>query len=355
MQFKLDDTIFEDEIIQDYESEDPCEIFPFKNEQNPEDDLTIHNHLNQLDFNQNLFLESKDEKKDFTLFNDKDDIKDDNETFNSIKKHFPFTYSLEPISEEQEEENKIKEDQLRFGLEPNQNPALQSFQLSELNEELKLFDESLEKKFSSKYETKPIFKHNRLNTKRRRKIMGDNMRKRIKSDFCKGIKQKLNYILKDKNIDQFLDFPQTIVTDVTKERNKNNLGMTLEEVLSGGDYNSRIINKKRKKKESDSKIPLWFLVRRYIEIKETEKIMKNNKEILNILNQSQNESINILLKKNMEIIYEEYLNSKRFEKSIEGLKEKGNYYSYIYDYIEIAKKFVVFCNNENDANEDEED
>jgi hypothetical protein len=242
MQFILDDTIFEDEIIQDYESEDPCEIFPFKNEQNPEDDLTIHNHLNQLDFNQNPFLESKDEKNDFTLFNYKDDIKDDKETFNSIKKHFPFTYSLEPIPEEQEEENNIKEDQLRFGLEPNQNPALQSFQLSELNEELKLFDESLEKKFSSKYETKPIFKQNRLNTKRRRKIMGDNMRKRIKSDFCKGIKQKLNYILKDKNIDQFFDFPQTIVTDVTKERNKNNLGMTLEEMISGGDYNSRIIN-----------------------------------------------------------------------------------------------------------------
>ena len=48
--------------------------------------------------------------------------------------------------------------------------------------------------------------------------------------------------------------------------------------------------------------------------------MKKNKEILNILNQNQNEKINIFLKKNVEIIYEEYLNSKRFEESIEGLK-----------------------------------
>ena len=83
--------------------------------------------------------------------------------------------------------------------------------------------------------------------------------------------------------------------------------------------------------------------------------MKKNKEILNILNQNQNEQINIFLKKNVEIIYEEYLNSKRFEESIEGLQEKGNYYSYIYEYIDIAKKFVDFCNSQKDVNEDEED
>ena len=246
MQCILDNSIFEEEIYPEDESENPYEIISLNNEQNPENDLIRPNYFNKFNLHEISFLEYKDDKKDFNLFNLKDDIKGDNEPFNGIKKQFPFTYSKEPASKEEEEDNKIKEDELRFGLGPSQLPQKQSFRRAEFNNELKIFNESLEKKFSSKYKKDPIFKQNGLYIKRRRKRMGDNIRKRIKSDFCKGIKKKLNNILKDQNIDQFFDFPQSIVTDVTKERNKNNFDMTLEEMLSGGDYNSRIINKKRK-------------------------------------------------------------------------------------------------------------
>ena len=354
MQCILDNTIFEDDIFQENESEDPNEIIPQNNEQNPEENLTKHNYFSQLNLKEIPFLEYKGEKDEFTLFNYKGDIKVDDESSIEIQKNFPFEYPEEPNSKEKEEENNINEDELRFGLGPAHPFPQQPLQMLELKIEMKLFDESLEKEFSSKYEKKPIFKQNRLSTKRRRKLMGDNMRKRIKSDFCKGIKKELNKIIKDNNIAQFFDFPQSIITDVTKERNKNNLGMTLEELLSSGDYNSRIITKKRKK-DINSKFPLWNLTRRYIEVKETERIQKNNKELLNILEQNQNEQINVFLKKKMEKLYEEYLNSKRFEESIEGLIKEGNYYDYIYEYIEIAKAFVFFCKNKKIVDEDEED
>ena len=151
MQCILDNSIFEEEIYPEDESENPYEIISLNNEQNPENDLIRPNYFNKFNLHEISFLEYKDDKKDFNLFNLKDDIKGDNEPFNGIKKQFPFTYSKEPASKEEEEDNKIKEDELRFGLGPSQLPQKQSFRRAEFNNELKIFNESLEKEFSSKY------------------------------------------------------------------------------------------------------------------------------------------------------------------------------------------------------------
>ena len=44
----------------------------------------------------------------------------------------------------------------------------------------------------------------------------------------------------------------------------------------------------------------------------------------------------------MEVIYQEYLKSDEYENSIKRLKEEGNYYDYIHDYVQTAENLLSF-------------
>ena len=65
-----------------------------------------------------------------------------------------------------------------------------------------------------------------------RKYMKDDMRKRIKSNFYKQLKRKLNDKLREINIfNQNFAFSQSIIINVAKIENKKNLDMSLKEIL----------------------------------------------------------------------------------------------------------------------------
>jgi len=353
----LGKSIFCEEIfLIDNESEKPNEIIIANNEQKLENELKEedkHYNFNKAELDEVSFVEYKLDQKYFTFSNLKDNFKDEDEIFNEVKKIFPTSESSESIQKKDERQEEIKQDEHRFGLKSDQFPVLPSLPQTFVNNELKLFDESIKKEFSSKYSDNPIFKPVKLNAKRRRKNMKDNMRKRIKSDYCKVLKNKLNNMLGEYEIESLFDLPQLIVADVSKERNKNNLKMNLEEFLSEGVFINKYYKneKKRKKKDNNSKFFLWKLVRKYLEIKEAKIIQESNKNILDILKNKGNERINLFLNKTMKDIYKEYLNSDHFENSIKDLKNEGNLYDYIHNYIKVAKNYVNFFINGEKVNE----
>ena len=132
--------------------------------------------------------------------------------------------------------------------------------------------------------------------------------------------------------------------------------MDLEEMLTEGVYNTRINEKGRKKTDNNdnNSKSIWKMVIGYFKVKEAEKIQKNNKNLINKLRNDKDDQLITILSMKMEDIYKEYLNSQRFEKSIERSIKKENYY-YVYKYIKVAKNFVSFCKSDTKIGEDVDD
>ena len=80
---------------------------------------------------------------------------------------------------------------------------------------------------------KQIFMNIGANIGKKRKFMKDKIRKRIKSDFYRVIRKNLNSKINSKviNLKKSFDFPQTMITNVSKNHCKKNLNMTLKEIL----------------------------------------------------------------------------------------------------------------------------
>lgn len=261
-------------------------------------------------------------------------------------------------------------------------------------------------RISFRFKKEPIFENVGGKTKinRRRKLMGENKRKKIKSNFFKVLKNKLKQF-KDKKTNKSIfdskncfSFPQSMIIDVGKEENKKILKKTLKNVLY--DENSKanieaqieesaslikkinkiktnfinikdlipLFNRLRKiksivkidkltkridileKKESNVKFDeLNKIIVKLKEIKYTAEnvklIYEDNKALIDKIDKlkEKNEEINKILNKNIQDIYtNDYLYSEEFEKSIEILIKKGNSYDYIHDYIQVAKGVVNY-------------
>ena len=175
--------------------------------------------------------------------------------------------------------------------------------------------------YINKYTNKPIFmKHEKTNIKNR-KYMKDDMRKRIKSNFYKQLKKKLNDKLREINIfNQNFAFSQSMIINVAKIENKKSLDMPLKEIL----------------------------LREY---KNDVRTKEKNKEIINKY-VKKDEPIDNILKIQLKFLYNEYLHSEQFNESINKLSEEENY-DYIHNYIKVAEKFIYFFKKEKiELNED---
>ena len=175
------------------------------------------------------------------------------------------------------------------------------------------------KKNKLRYLQKPIFQTFIPGQKRKRHLMKDLMRKKHKTIACKDLIIILKSKLKDLNINDEFKLPQTMVTNVAKKENEKILDMTLKEILI-----ERYFDKD--KEINDNNIT----------------IEENNKKILNLIEQENDENINEILHMNMSDIYAEFLESAQFQRSIRILDKKDYSYEYIYNYIKVAEKFVKF-------------
>ena len=182
--------------------------------------------------------------------------------------------------------------------------------------------------------------------------MKDIMRKRIKSNLYKEVKIILNSHLRSKKIKEIsilkklFDWPQSIITNVTKKENKCNLRKTLEQMLSNGGLEP--YNKSKKITNPTEK----FLIVEKLESKTKNgisnlNILENNKIIINILRNNNINCFDKTFNMTMEEIYKDYLKSDRFEKSIEELIKEGNNYEYIQNYINAAGDILRYYNDYN--------
>ena len=164
--------------------------------------------------------------------------------------------------------------------------------------------------YINKYTNKPIFmKHEKKNIKNR-KYMKDDMRKRIKSNFYKQLKRKLNDKLREINIfNQNFAFSQSMIINVAKIENKKNLDMSLKEIL-------------------------------LIQYKNDFRTKEKNKDIINKY-VKKDDPIDNILKIQIKFLYNEYLHSEQFNESINKLSEAENF-DYIHNYIKVAEEFIDF-------------
>ena len=165
-----------------------------------------------------------------------------------------------------------------------------------------------------------MLKRKRFHERRPRKENQDNIRKKIKRGFfnCALIK-KLNEKLKGIGSRKYLrKFPQHFVSDVNQTRNKDILGMTLEEIFC--------------KKE-------LYLP----ENKEGLNNFLNNLKVIKSEEVEENEEFRKILNKTIKELYEEYINSDEFKvDEINRLKEKKMKDEYIERYISLARYLIAF-------------
>ena len=168
---------------------------------------------------------------------------------------------------------------------------------------------------------KQIFMNIGANIGKKRKFMKDKIRKRIKSDFYRVIRKNLNSKINSKviNLKKSFDFPQTMITNVSKNHCKKNLNMTLKEIL--------IFYYKTNNQEINS-INLM--------------ISENNKSIILLLENKKIYELENIFSMKIVDLYNEYSKSNQFQESIRELIKEGNCLDYIKKYIEVAEELVNY-------------
>ena len=157
--------------------------------------------------------------------------------------------------------------------------------------------------------------------KESRKEKPDEIRKKIKSRFFKSLKNCINDELNKISFPYEFEFlPQNFISNISKNENKIIINKTLKEII--------LDNKEDNSEKCNNNIKLL----------EHLNLNKNNKEIGKIYN---------IFNQTFQNLFSEYLESKEFKNSIIKLKEEGNYFDYIKDYIDKAKDFVNYFSKSN--------
>jgi hypothetical protein len=160
----------------------------------------------------------------------------------------------------------------------------------------------------------------RFRDKRPRNENQDNIRRKIKRGFFNNaLVKKLNDKLRSNGIIKYFGkFPHLFVNDVNQKKNKQILGMTLQEIFE--------------KKELYS-----------IKDKVTLDNYLHNKDLIQNEEIKENEELNMIMNKTICELYEEYINSDEFKISeINRLKKNKMQDEYITKYVSLAKNLTEF-------------
>lgn len=162
--------------------------------------------------------------------------------------------------------------------------------------------------------------------KKRRKLKSDDIRKKIKTQFHKALKNIINRNLKESNSEELFGFlPQTFIGNISKEFNKKYMNITYKELLcidftkNKEDCINSNINKKQVIKNQN------FL-----------KYLENNPEI------SKKSGFDIIKNKKYRELLQLYFLSEEFENNIIQLKNKKESDEYINDYIYLSQNYINY-------------
>ena len=165
-------------------------------------------------------------------------------------------------------------------------------------------------------------------SKKQRKFKSDDIRKKIKSNCHKIIKNIINENLKKAGSEEFFGFlPQSFLGNVSKIFNKKYMNSTYEDLLS--------IDFSKNQKTGNLQID--------------QKNYNKNINVLNYLEKNPEISKISGFYKIKKMKYKDILNSyflsKEFENTIDMLKNKNETSEYIIEYIFLAKKYINFFSN----------
>ena len=184
----------------------------------------------------------------------------------------------------------------------------------------KIIDESLN-------EMSQLYKEKMKKSKKRkkRKENKDNIIKKIKNKFFKSLKNIINQKLKEAGSKKkFGFFPQSLISDLTKEENIALFNLDLEDIYSGNFYYKKSDKKSEKNLKEKNKKVLEYLAK--------------NKTI------SEKSCFNLFKNMKLSEIYKQYLNSEEFGNAIISLNQEKK--KYIKSYIINAYDFLnIFKNN----------
>ena len=196
-------------------------------------------------------------------------------------------------------------------------PKIEKIEENNNSKDISLFTLGDKKDIAKKYSLKPLFKVCKIvnkKNKKTRKYDRDNMFKKVRQAIYSRLKKIFRYKLKKLLSTNFNQNSKKI-------NNKKYLKMKLKELLK------HIYIENIKKKTKNNK---------YILTKEDEKFLAYIEKDFN------DEKLKPILNMKMEDIYKEFFKSQEYQDLIEKLRNEGNYYFYIYTFIEKNKGFVKY-------------
>jgi len=149
----------------------------------------------------------------------------------------------------------------------------------------------------------------------------DNIRKTIKRRFLNTyLKNGLNDKIKKVGYNLFFEYyPQKLVSQISREKDKQILEMKLLQIFENKDlYDEKNLNN-----------------------------YYHNLKVIEQLKLEENPELNIILNKKYKDLFDEYINSDEFKiKEINRLKETNKDDNYIEKYIYLSKNFIEFCSQD---------
>ena len=247
-------------------------------------------------FSSNFYSQSSDEVEDISFFNPNDSL----DFIPSLSEE-----NIKPSLDELIPVNSIKINNNNISFTSFKNPNL--FTNTEKNYSLlQDYERNLLKK--------------RFRDKRPRNENQDNIRRKIKRGFFNNaLVKKLNDKLRSNGIIKYFGkFPHLFVNDVNQKKNKQILGMTLQEIFE-----------KRELYSIKDKVTLDNYL--------------HNKDLIQNEEIKENEELNMIMNKTICELYEEYINSDEFKISeINRLKKNKMQEDYIIKYVNLAKNLIEF-------------
>lgn len=162
--------------------------------------------------------------------------------------------------------------------------------------------------------------------KKGRKYKTDDIRKKVKVQFHKALKNLMNHNLKKAGSKKFFKFfPQIFIGNINRKFNNKYLDYTYKELLltdfssSRNDYRNKTID-----------------YQNYLANKETIEYLEEKESI------SKNSGFDIIKKLKYKDLLKAYFSSKQYEDSILEMKNKKETINYILDYIRVSKTYIKF-------------
>jgi hypothetical protein len=162
-----------------------------------------------------------------------------------------------------------------------------------------------------------------------RKFKSDDIRKKIKVNFHKELKNIINRNLKKAGSEVLLSFlPQSFLSNISKKLNYKYMNSTYEEILSLDftKFQLKVRNLEIEQKQ-------------YIKNLDLLKYLQNNPQI------SKNSGFDMIKKMKYRDLLKAYFESKEFENTISQFRNKNESDDYINTYILLAKNYISYFTN----------